>query len=1009
VPGLHVIPYGEDALRRLAEQVIENHLEALPRLTDVVVLLPNPQASTRFRHLLLEAAASHGHSALLGPHIDTLPHWLSQQSTSDKPVLSEHQRELMLVEALISHQYLYGQGNPWTLADSLLELFDELGATHTHLPESLDAFIEQLGNAYDLSNSSSNDSSNGSPLPDNDKLVGEARLVHTLWRAWHQHMAEAGVIDRHTDHVLKLAASETSQTDKHHFYIAGLTRITTAEAQWLRQRLARNHASVLLQGSRRPRADTEYHPDKVLSTLLQQLNNDAKIPPTDSVYGQCLDAVYSDGDTALRLRATHFAHESPHSPIAPRLNVFAASNAEREAQAIDLQVRLWWQQGKRNIGVVTENRRLARRVRALLERSGIELQDAAGWALSTTSAAATLERWLETVEDDFAHQPFLDLLKSPFLLPDFLLPKKNREELLSCVYRFEQGVVLKENVARDINRYRQQLVYRQNRLPAELAAEYDDIHLLLDIIETAAAPLLALVDNKTIDDKAHPAEHYLTALTASLETLGLNTAFADDAAGQRILEELQQMQVASQNSSLKMRWSEFRTWLGRTLERFNFQPPSQSSQVQLMGLGQSALAQFDALIIASCEAEYLPGTAGGSPFFNDGVRQALGLTSYTQQLSEKFYQFRCLLESADNILLTHRSEQDGEEVVASAWLERLQSFHQLAYNNNLINDELSELVNHSNTQVTFPAQPMPQPVLANPTVSIRSELFPEALSASAYQQLLNCPYQFFAARCLQLQAPESIREMLQKADYGERVHLCLHAFHHDVDALPGPFASPLNNDNKTAAIECLHDISAAVFAHDLEDNFLHRGWLQRWQIMIPGYIDWQLQRQKHWQVKSTETSVSVAHGNTTLRGRLDRLDVGTDTETGAKIVGIIDYKTGVIPNHAEVLSGESVQLPFYALLAEHASNDTVTQVEYLALDDKKINRKTNAPIVKTVGTLETETLDTLTTDIAARLALLVDQINAGAPMPAWGDDITCERCQMSGLCRREAWEFSAEG
>ena len=1011
---LHVIPFGEDLLRRLAVQVIEKYHASLPRLTDVIVLLPSPQACQHFRQLLLETAAHQGYSALLGPDIDTLPHWLGQQSSNNLPVLSEHQRELMLVEALVDHQYLYGTGNPWTLADSLLELFDELSAAHLCLPDSLDAFIEKTATAYGLN------------TLDNDSLVGEARLVHSLWQAWHQQLSDAKTIDRHTDRALTLQACENTLTTKQHVFIAGLTRISTAEAQWIRHLRQHKQVNLLFQASHAPQLTTEYHPNKVIYTLLQNLEQDTNGPPemslTDSTspnkpcaddrYGHCLDVIFSDDDTPLRLRAKNVAHGISHhapdgnidktaqSPITPRLSLFSASNAEREAQAIDVQVRLWWQEGKRNIGIVTENRRLARRVRALLERSGIELQDAAGWALSTTSAAATLERWLETIEENFAYHPMIDLLKSPFLLPD-----QDHEQLLSAVYRLEQGVILKENIGRDINRYREHLQYRQNRLPEDMAANYNDVHSLLDTLENAAAPLLALHN-----DKAYPADHYLIALNTSLEHLGLSQSFADDAAGQRILEELQQMQVASKHSALHMHWSEFRTWLGRTLERFNFQPPAHSSQVQLMGLSQSTLSQFDALIIAGCEAEYLPGNAGGSPFFNDGVRQALGLPGYTQQLSEKFHQFRSLLEASNTILLTYRHEQDGEEVVASPWLERIQSFHKLAYNNDLINTELTELVNHTDTQVTFPAATLPQPVPTNPVVSITPDLFPEALSASAYQQLMNCPYQFFAARCLKLEAPDSIREMLQKADYGERVHLCLHAFHQDIPELPGPFAGPLKDDNKEAARDCLSEISRVVFANDLEDNFLHRGWLQRWQIMIPGYIDWQLKRQTQWRIKSTEQAVSVplmsqhTEATISLRGRLDRLDVGSDAETGAKVVAIVDYKTGVVPSEADVLHGESVQLPFYALLAAHTGSETVTQVEYLALDDKKINKKTNAPIVKSVGTLEAETLDTLMTDNRERLEVLVEHINSGAEMPAWGDDITCSRCQMSGLCRREAWQ-----
>jgi ATP-dependent helicase/nuclease subunit B len=600
-----------------------------------------------------------------------------------------------------------------------------------------------------------------------------------------------------------------------------------------------------------------------------------------------------------------------------------------------------------------------------------------------------VERWLETVEEDFAYQAFLDFLKSPFLFPE-----RDHEDLLSCVYRFEQGVVLKENIARSMARYREHLRYRQNRLPAELAADYDDVHLLLDNIESAATPLRAL-----IDEKSHRPTTFLQALDNSFALLGLNISLNEDAAGQRILEELHEMQVASNKSSLRMQWNEFRAWLGRTLERFNFQPPAQSGQVQLMSLMQSSLSQFDALIIAGTEAEYLPGKNSSTPFFNDGVRQALGLASHTQQLSEKFHQFRCLLESAEHILLTRRSEQDGEDVITSPWLERLQSFHQIAYSSRLINDPLTELINQRDTQVTQIAETLPQPVAANPAVSIDATLFPEHLSASGYQQLINCPYQFFAARCLQLEAPESIREMLQKADYGERVHLCLQAFHQNVHDLPGPFTASISEDNKAAAIQCLNDIATAVFARDLEDNFLHRGWLKRWQMMIPAYIEWQHDRQKLWRVQSTELNVSRKHRQITLRGRLDRVDAGTDIESGAPILGIIDYKTGATPKEADVLSGESVQLPFYALLAEHIANATVSQVDYLSLD----NTRSSTPTIKTTGTLETETLDTLATEIGERLDLLVQQITTGTPMPAWGDETTCEYCQMSGLCRREAW------
>ena len=285
-----------------------------------------------------------------------------------------------------------------------------------------------------------------------------------------------------------------------------------------------------------------------------------------------------------------------------------------------------------------------------------------------------------------------------------------------------------------------------------------------------------------------------------------------------------------------------------------------------------------------------------------------------------------------------------------------------------------------------------------------ASLFPEQISASGYQQLVNCPYQFFAARCLKLEPPETIREMLEKSDYGERVHLCLHAFHTNVADLPGPFPAELSIHNIKDATQCLNDIATAVFAQDLEDNFLHRGWLQRWQEMIPEYLHWQLEHQVEWQINSTENNLKAPRPNDPikLQGRLDRIDANKDG------LGIIDYKTGATPHDEDVLNGEAVQLPFYALLAEQSLQKTVTRVEYVALDNRS-SKKRNGPKVETVGTLEGETLKTLTLATAARLDKLATDLKSGSPMPAWGDEKTCEYCDMDGLCRKQSWSEVMSG
>jgi len=90
---------------------------------------------------------------------------------------------------------------------------------------------------------------------------------------------------------------------------------------------------------------------------------------------------------------------------------------------------------------------------------------------------------------------------------------------------------------------------------------------------------------------------------------------------------------------------------------------------------------------------------------------------------------------------------------------------------------------------------------------------------------MDCPYQFFASHGLNLSVSEEVQEALSKSDYGERVHRCLEAFHHNIEWLPGPFKEVVTEKNKESAIQCLEEISQQVFSRDLDDSFEHSGWL----------------------------------------------------------------------------------------------------------------------------------------------------------------------------------------
>jgi len=143
-------------------------------------------------------------------------------------------------------------------------------------------------------------------------------------------------------------------------------------------------------------------------------------------------------------------------------------------------------------------------------------------------------------------------------------------------------------------------------------------------------------------------------------------------------------------------------------------------------------------------------------------------------------------------------------------------------------------------------------------------------------------------------------------------------------------------------------------------------------------------------VKETESRHELAlTEQLKITGQLDRIDSDENQ------LGILDYKTGQIPKQNEVLEGEAVQLPIYALLAT-SGQQPVREVAYLDLSSKA---KIDVPY-----TLAEDELNVLSQGIASRLSHIVQQIEQGTGLPAWGDAKTCQYCDMKLLCRRQAWD-----
>jgi ATP-dependent helicase/nuclease subunit B len=767
-----------------------------------------------------------------------------------------------------------------------------------------------------------------------EPLQLEARLVHELWHASLQPLD--GRSDPAALYHLQLARMAASVAEP--VYAAGLPRLTPAEEHFFEacaQRVAVTHYRI-----------------------------DTDAVDAGAVAKICAAAWPLQPDAAdLRSRAHAFASEVAQSPIAQVLSLFAANSLEQEARAVETQVRCWLIEGKQRIAVVALDRLVARRARAMLERARVMVQDETGWLFSTTSASTVIMRWLDAMSGGFYHEDLLDLVKSPFVFSGW---QRRRE----AVYRLER-IIRRESVVADLDNY----------LQAARATEEG----------SAAAELLERLGRAAKlfrREGKRPLSDWLAQLFASMSELGIDLGLRRDPAGLQLLELLELRARELGRSRETFSFVEWRQWLNRQLESAEFRDTGIVSPVVFTHLPLTRLRAFDAVILVGCDAAHLPGAPDENLFFNQSVRGQLGLPGAEQETAQVREDLIGLLSRSSTALATWQSRRRDEPNLLSPLLERLEVFHELAYATGLANDALPRLLPEAEMPapaVENAAAPLPA-LAARPAPSIHPALVPSKVSASGYNSLLACPYQFYARYVLRLRETEDVQEALEKRDYGEYVHRILRLFH---ERHPQASVVPRPELERT-----LIEISNEVFRAATEANYLSHAWALRWRALIPRYLDWQLDRERHgWVFHAAELKrsieIALPNGATLmLEGRIDRVD--RHEIDGATTFAVVDYKTSnkKLLKDALVDTGEDIQLPVYVNLLDAPVEDAF----YLSLDGKSVDDVQ----------LDDDAFEDAQQAIE-RLRRIFVALHTGGRTAAQGIEPVCRWCEMKGLCRRPYW------
>lgn len=912
----------------VARVILTQHSHEIPDLRRARVLLPNYHVSQPLAQSLVRVANL---PAILLPQMVTLSDWV-QSVPCAQSVIPDSCRVTTLYQALRARRW-FADADLWSIARELLILLDELTQNHVTLPQSTEDFLSQLEQAYQSKRGIA--------------MQFEARIVYELWYA----MNNSGELD--TARAYQQSLTQLAQQAELPLYVLLTSDLAATETRFLEAYHQR--APVMIIDLRELTSrQSECAAMRIIASSRPRFSDSI---PTENERGvhdnlRTQERVEEMDTLSLREQADHLQKHFSHAALGHRLRFFGAQGLEQEARAAEVQIRRWLLAGKKNIAIVAQDRLVARRMRALLERAGVLVCDETGWKLSTLSVSTVLMRWLDALQSDFYYQDLLDLLKSPFIFADQAVSERKQ-----MVYQLEQ-LVRKHGVVA--------------HLDTVLELTQGNVEMRTALVRLRQAAEVLHKKNDTLSG-------WLSALYNSLEILGIVEGLTLDDAGIQLLQALQNWQRELHGDTTRVSLTEWRHWLAQQLDEHTFRDLSIDSPVLLTHLAATRWRSFDAVLMIGCDASHLPGTDNSGRWFNDAVRATLDLPTRETNLAQQRDDLLALLVMNDTVLVTWQASKSGEANLLSPYFEMLRALHELAYGDGLaINpgewDKLLEC-----TQVRSAEFPLPSTAAMPAPVALQS-LIPKRVSASGYNSLVACPYQFYARHILHLNEMDEVREDVEKRDYGEWIHDILRRFHEQYQVL--------GNHLRTDLDSALLRISIEIFAPAVQRDYLARAWLLRWQQAIPEYLDAQLKNEADgWRYQSGEVPFELPLTvDLLMHGRIDRVDVQAKKTSAVRV---LDYKMMDAARLRNKLkeAGEDVQLACYAYVYE------AEEAAYISIEKDKV-----IAVAPPQGVAE------LAQANIARLLEVFAQMRSGAALPAHGAEEACQYCEMRGLCRKSEWD-----
>lgn len=345
------------------------------------------------------------------------------------------------------------------------------------------------------------------------------------------------------------------------------------------------------------------------------------------------------------------------------------------------------------------------------------------------------------------------------------------------------------------------------------------------------------------------------------------------------------------------------------------------SGLQVMGVLETRVLDFDRLIILSMNEGVFPVRQAASTFIPVTLRRAFGLPTTEHQDGIYAYHFYRMIHRAKHITMLYDSRSDGLQTG-----EVSRFVHQLHY---LYNHDIQKKSIEYNISITAN-----DPIVIGKSEAVMSKLGGflrggrRAISASAINTFIDCPLKFYFLYVESVREQEEISETIEANTFGDIFHYVMEMIYNDLKSRGGLITSNVllevvkNKDMITRLLERAFAVKVYKQPEDAVRPFSLKGQNYLVGEIIRKYVDKMLKTDaKHAPFEYIASEMNVKgeialddDGSRVvqLKGFIDRVD----SKDG--VVRLLDYKSGsekdlLFGEIEDLFDSESKDRPSYVL------------------------------------------------------------------------------------------------